>query len=88
MVNGLLASAYIDVNVVGGKTSTYTLWVAKSGGAPIRYEMMGYDSLIGSHYDKYIIDYDSYQGNAKIPDSIFDTGSKCICLCSFCLRKK
>ena len=27
---------------------------------PVHYEMFGYDSLIGSHFDKYTIDYYNY----------------------------
>jgi hypothetical protein len=38
----------------------YTLWTNAESGVPIRYEMLGYDSLIGSHYDQYIVDYATF----------------------------
>ena len=35
-----------------------------------RYEMYGYDSLLGSHFDKYYVDYKSYSEQV-IPDKEF-----------------
>lgn len=55
-----------NVTTVGYKKNTYTLWVSHSeGGAdgigtPIHYEMMGYNTLLGSHYDKYLVDYKEF----------------------------
>lgn len=52
--------------MVGLKKNTYTLWVTraerKDGAAvtPIHYEMMGYNTLLGSHYDKYIVEYKEF----------------------------
>ncbi|KAK7100164.1 digestive cysteine proteinase 1-like [Littorina saxatilis] len=71
-LNGVMCSMYQQVIVSGQKTSTYTLWVDKSSGSPVRYEMMGYDSLIGSHFDKYILDYEGYKGDITIPVTTFD----------------
>lgn len=33
----------------------------ENGTTPIRYEMLGYDSLLGSHFDKYEIVYSDYR---------------------------
>ena len=33
--------------------------------------MMGYDSLIGSHYDKYYVDYESFVAPAVFTDKDF-----------------
>ncbi|XP_022690904.1 digestive cysteine proteinase 2-like [Varroa jacobsoni] len=46
-----------------GRTSKYTFWAAQDekGATPIRYEMLGYDSLLGSHFDKYEIVYSDYR---------------------------
>ena len=38
---------------------------------PVHYEMLGYDTLLGSHYDKYEIDYADYSPQMPPPD-IFD----------------
>ena len=38
---------------------------------PVRYEMFGYDSLIGSHYDKYYIDYLNFHTD-NFSDTEFD----------------
>lgn len=45
---------------------------------PVRYEMRGYNTLLGSHYDHYHLDYDSYKHD-DIPDDIFevDQGKSC-----------
>lgn len=47
--------------MVGYKKNTYTLWVTRAESSasvtPVHYEMMGYNSLLGSHYDKYIVEY-------------------------------
>ncbi|XP_033736664.1 digestive cysteine proteinase 1-like [Pecten maximus] len=58
------------VNVVGEKKNTYTIWI-NSDGSPMLYEMMGYDTLLGSHYDKYYIKYTNFTANAKFDDSTF-----------------
>lgn len=44
------------------KKNVYTLWVTNSscGVAPVHYEMRGYNSLLGSHYDKYEIEYSAF----------------------------
>ncbi|XP_009892741.1 PREDICTED: cathepsin L1-like, partial [Charadrius vociferus] len=54
------------------KKNVYTLWVTNSscGVAPVHYEMRGYNSLLGSHYDKYEISYTDFDNS--FPPSIFD----------------
>ena len=42
------------------KTSTYDLYISRTTGIPVRYQMMGYDSLIGSHFDLYQLDYQTF----------------------------
>lgn len=40
------------------RTNTYTLSVLASDNlTPVMYEMQGYDSLLGSHFDQYVITY-------------------------------
>jgi len=54
------------------KKNVYTLWVTNSscGVAPVHYEMRGYNSLLGSHYDKYEISYTEFDNS--FPPSVFD----------------
>lgn len=56
----------------GKKKNTYTLWVAdtSTGLVPVHYEMSGYNTLLGSHYDKYEIDYTSF--SQSFPPNVFD----------------
>lgn len=59
----------------GKKKNTYTMWVRNSARdqspIPVRYEMMGFDSLIGSHFDKYVLDYFQYDVSV-IPEVMFE----------------
>lgn len=66
---GSLCEVWQNVTTVGNKKNTYTLWVTnaekradgqKSTSIPLHYEMMGYNSLLGSHYDKYLVDYKEF----------------------------
>ncbi|KAJ6663436.1 hypothetical protein lerEdw1_009515 [Lerista edwardsae] len=52
-----------SVSYWGKKKNTYTLWVAADASLkhiPVHYEMKGFNTLLGSHYDKYEIDYTSF----------------------------
>lgn len=42
-----------------------------------RYEMKGYNTLLGSHYDHYYIDYDSYDVNSIPKETFTIDSSKC-----------
>lgn len=52
--------------MVGHKKNTYTLWVTRAESkrgapvTPVHYEMKGYNTLLGSHYDKYIVEYKEF----------------------------
>ncbi|CAF99476.1 unnamed protein product, partial [Tetraodon nigroviridis] len=68
--SGSLCEVWQNVTTVGHKKNTYTLWVTRSEGdanltegpvSPVHYEMMGYNTLLGSHYDKYLIDYHDFR---------------------------
>ena len=44
------------------KVNTYTLYTTKTRPPrPLRYEMMGYDTLLSSYYDHYILDYHEFE---------------------------
>ena len=51
---------------------------ADGNAIPVFYLMMGYDSLMGSHYDKYEVFYESYWTN-KIDPKVFDIYQKYEC---------
>lgn len=61
-----------NVTLWAQKKNVYTLWVTNSscGVAPVHYEMRGYNSLLGSHYDKYEISYSDFDNS--FPSSVFD----------------
>ncbi|XP_062996652.1 digestive cysteine proteinase 2-like [Elgaria multicarinata webbii] len=59
---GLHCSVWQNVSFWGAKKNVYTLWVTASGDppAPVHYQMRGFNNLVGSHYDKYNIDYHNF----------------------------
>ncbi|UYV66645.1 26-29-p [Cordylochernes scorpioides] len=62
-----------QVTTEGSKENRYTLWISRDGSGnavPIQYEMMGYDSLLGSHYDKYMVAYGLYSTD-PFSDDVF-----------------
>ncbi|XP_050671601.1 digestive cysteine proteinase 1 [Leptidea sinapis] len=73
------------VMTVGDKINKYTMWVkyrkslrGDSVPIPVRYEMKGYNTLLGSHYDHYYIEYENYNID-DIDQNIFkvDANMKC-----------
>ncbi|XP_050788033.1 digestive cysteine proteinase 2-like [Gopherus flavomarginatus] len=69
---GQYCSVWQDVSNWGKKKNLYTLWVTNTscGWTPIHYEMRGYNSVLGSHYDKYEIDYSDF--THSYPASVFN----------------
>ncbi|XP_067032987.1 uncharacterized protein [Acropora muricata] len=54
------------------KVNTYTLYTTKKRPLkPLRYEMMGYDTLLSSYYDHYILDYHEFEA-WKFSYDVFD----------------
>jgi hypothetical protein len=49
------------MNFIGDKKNTYTLYINSKTGEPLFYEMIGYDTLLGSHYDRYYIEYFNFK---------------------------
>lgn len=51
----------------------YTIWISVDSGipVPVHYEMKGYNSLLGSHYDHYFLSYTDYS-TEKPADQVFD----------------
>ena len=52
------------------KVNTYTMYVSVTEPPdPVHYEMFGYDTLLGSHYDKYEVDYADYSPQMPPPET-------------------
>lgn len=71
---GVLCEVWKNVTTVGHKKNTYRLWVTRpegidSSAMPHHYEMMGFNTLLGSHYDKYIVDYSDF--SSQVDPNIF-----------------
>ncbi|XP_069660615.1 digestive cysteine proteinase 1-like [Haliaeetus albicilla] len=68
---GQRCAVWQNVSYWGHKKNVYTLRVGSSarGPVPLHYEVHGFNSLLGSHYDKYEIDYSSF--SHRFPPSVF-----------------
>lgn len=72
-VNNQICDDWKLSTTVLDSTSTYDLYVSRSTGMPVRYTMQGYDSLIGSHYDLYVVDYINVTlSDQGWPSTLFD----------------
>nr|XP_015204062.1 PREDICTED: digestive cysteine proteinase 1-like [Lepisosteus oculatus] len=77
---GLLCEVWQNVTMEGHKKNTYTLWVSNSSdgsAVPQHYEMMGYNTLLGSHYDKYEVDYTKFERCLDPQSFALPEGMKC-----------
>ncbi|KAK2518717.1 hypothetical protein Q9233_012521, partial [Columba guinea] len=68
---GQRCAVWQNVSYWGHKKNVYTLRVGSSarGPVPLHYEVRGFNSLLGSHYDKYEIEYFSF--GHRFPPSVF-----------------
>ncbi|XP_010213356.1 PREDICTED: uncharacterized protein LOC104568168 [Tinamus guttatus] len=68
---GQRCAVWQNVSYWGRKKNVYTLRVAGAArhAVPLHYEMRGYNSLLGSHYDKYEIEYSTF--GHHFPASVF-----------------
>lgn len=57
-------------NKLGERWNHYSIYIDSGNKLPVFYEMMGYDSLIGSHYDDYKVSYSFFSFN--FPQTMFD----------------
>lgn len=80
MLLGWSCDKFTFEDTIGQKTNKYTIWVryvkspkypASRQPIPVRYDMRGYNSLLGSHYDHYYLDYSTYVHD-DIPDDVFE----------------
>ena len=48
--------------MVMNKRNEYTLYTSQENPPkPVKYEMMGYDTLLTSYYDHYVLDYTKFE---------------------------
>ncbi|KAK1118855.1 hypothetical protein K0M31_014626 [Melipona bicolor] len=88
IVNGLLCEKWRLEQQVDEKLNKYTLWIRYKKSThvpnykepiPVKYEMRGFNSLLGSHYDHYYIDYDWY--SSETPSSeVFEITTNMTCI--------
>lgn len=78
--NGVKCDKFQLEEVIGQKKNVYTLWVRYQKSPkypsslmpiPVRYEMRGYNTLLGSHIDHYYLTYD-YYSHEDIPSDVFE----------------
>ena len=78
--SGLKCDRFRLEETLYGKRNVYTLWVrykkspkdpASLMPIPVKYDMKGYNTLLGSHVDHYYLTYDFYS-HEDIPSDVFD----------------
>ncbi|KAJ7387728.1 hypothetical protein OS493_001071 [Desmophyllum pertusum] len=71
-MNGVECAKWEHSFTIYDKVNTYTLYTTKTRPPrPLRYEMMGYDTLLSSYYDHYILDYHQFEA-WKFSYKVFD----------------
>lgn len=78
-VNEKNCSIWQNVTKIGQKKNVYTFYQTIDSRDPVRYEMIGYDSLLGSHYDKYYVDYNVFKACQSLPDEDFHVPANLTC---------
>lgn len=79
-MDGIQCDKFRHEELIGQKKNVYTLWVRYKKSPkypssrmpiPVRYEMRGYNTLLGSHYDHYYLSYHHYS-HEDLPSDIFE----------------
>lgn len=66
IIEGVTTQKWNLTTVIGEKKNKYTLWVRQKQvegnqiSIPVRFEMKGYNVILGSHYDHYYIQYNEF----------------------------
>lgn len=75
---GMNVEVYLSSFMQEAKNNSYKLLIRKDTRAPVLLHFIGYDRLFGSHYDEYIVMYDTFTVGVK-DESVFDLEqSKCM----------
>lgn len=87
MLNGLPCYKWRLTDIHGDKVNKYTMWTrvkasrkhkGQETAIPVRYEMRGYNTLLGSHYDHYYLEYEWYSDDVPDPN-VFRIGKNVSC---------
>jgi C1A family cysteine protease len=87
VVNGISCKKYTLVHQDFKKINKYTYWIKTEPspidpnvevGIPVKYEMRGYNTLLGSHYDHYYLDYEWFSPESP-SDEIFEVPADLQC---------
>lgn len=79
LIRGYVCEKWVNVTQVGARVNTYTLHVTIGSRLPVRYEMLGYDTLLGSHYDKYIVEYFAFNNDVRPDMSVYEVPKELSC---------
>ncbi|XP_044745949.1 digestive cysteine proteinase 1 [Coccinella septempunctata] len=86
IIDGLQVEKWLQETTIGDKVNKYVMWISyrsdPDGGSPVavprKYEMKGFNSLLGSHYDHYYLTYSDFNDEA-VPPKIFEIDSNLTC---------
>jgi len=72
--NGHKCQKWQKTERIGEKLNKYTMWlrIDDNGPVPVHYEMKGYNTLLGSHYDHYFITYRGFRPEVLDHSHVFD----------------
>ena len=65
---------WTKVETIGDKVNRYTMWLKYEDdiAVPVHYEMKGYNTLLGSHYDHYFVSYKHFRAKDLDDSKVFD----------------
>lgn len=82
VVEGKQTQKWNLTTVIGEKENKYILWVTYKQNSkvaiPVRFEMRGFNVILGSHYDHYYLTYDEFD-NSPIDQGVFEIESDLTC---------
>ena len=73
--DGHQCQKWTKVETIGDKVNRYTMWLKydeDDTAVPVHYEMKGYNTLLGSHYDHYFVSYKSFKAVVLDDSHVFD----------------
>jgi C1A family cysteine protease len=78
-LNGQTVNLLLNQYTEEQRINTYKFYYTESDGVytPVQYSMLGYDTLLGSHYDRYDIFYTLYDDN--VSSDVFDYQDQFTC---------
>lgn len=86
IIDGVQVEKWMLETTIGNKVNKYTMWLSYrsdpdgtvSVAVPRKYEMKGFNSLLGSHYDHYYLIYSDFNDDS-VPPETFAIDSNLTC---------